>query len=67
MLVYRHGKHLIDVFVLPSTVRSGAPESVQLQGYVLEAATLGGQPAVIVSDMDQAELTRFRSLLSASK
>jgi len=67
VLVYRHGKHLIDVFVLPSTVRSGAPESVQLQGYVLEAATLGGQPAAIVSDMDQAELTRFRTLLSASK
>ena len=66
VLVYRHGKHVIDVFVLPSTVSPGREEPVQLQGYVLEAAALGGQPAAIVSDMDQAELTRFRDLLNAS-
>ncbi|APG05884.1 hypothetical protein BJI69_19565 [Luteibacter rhizovicinus DSM 16549] len=67
VLVYRHGKHVIDVFVLPTTMGTGAPESIQMQGYVLEAATLGGQPAAIVSDMDQAELARFRNLLSTSK
>ena len=62
VLVYLHGKHLIDVFVLPQPV-PGGDGAVQSQGYVLERVTLGGQPAAIVSDMDRAELTRFRDLL----
>jgi anti-sigma factor RsiW len=66
VLVYRHGKHVIDVFVLPPTASPRSNEPVQLQGYVLEGATLGGQPAAIVSDMDQAELTRFRDLLDTA-
>lgn len=66
VLVYRHGKHLIDVFVLPPTASPAGAEPVRMQGYVLESATLGGQPAAIVSDMDQAELTRFKSLLVSS-
>ena len=66
VLVYRHGKHVIDVFVLPPTSVPGSNEPVQMQGYVLERATLGGQPAAIVSDMDQAELTRFKELLTTS-
>jgi anti-sigma factor RsiW len=65
VLVYRHGKHLIDVFVLPEMANSSARDVVTAQGYVLEAATLGGQRAMIVSDMDRVELTRFRDLLSA--
>jgi len=66
VLVYRHGKHVIDVFVLPGAATRGGDEPIQLQGYVLESATLGGQAAAIVSDMDQAELTRFRDLLDTS-
>jgi len=66
VLVYRHGKHLIDVFVLPPTALAADAEPVRMQGYVLESATLGGQPAAIVSDMDQAELTRFKTLLDSS-
>lgn len=67
VLVYRHGKHVIDVFVLSSAVDAGSGAPVQMQGYVLEAATLGGQPAAIVSDMDQAELTKFRDLLNGAE
>ncbi|MGY3230816.1 anti-sigma factor RsiW [Luteibacter sp. HA06] len=67
VLVYRHGKHVIDVFVLSSATASGSSAPVQMQGYVLEAATLGGQPAAIVSDMDQAELTKFRDLLNGAE
>jgi len=63
VLVYRHGKHVIDVFALPPTAAGAGNEFVQSQGYVLERATVGGQPAAIVSDMDEAELTRFRELL----
>lgn len=66
VLVYRHGKHLIDVFVLPQTAVAASSEPVQSQGYVLEGTTLGGQPAAIVSDMDPSELARFKELLSAS-
>lgn len=66
VLVYRHGKHVIDVFVLPSSTPAAGNDSARAQGYVLERASLGGQPAAIVSDMDQAELTRFRDLLDTS-
>ena len=63
VLVYSHGQHLIDVFVLASSSDLAA---VQRQGYVLRPVTLGGQPAAIVSDMDASELARFASLLGAA-
>lgn len=66
VLVYRHGKHVIDVFVLPANASAESGEVVQQQGYVLARASVGGQSAAIVSDMDQAELTRFRDLLDAT-
>ncbi|PNS07405.1 anti-sigma factor family protein [Solilutibacter silvestris] len=63
VLVYRHGQHLIDVFVLS---RTGATRvgPAQQQGYALQAITLDGQPAAIVTDMDPQEVTRFAQLLS---
>jgi anti-sigma factor RsiW len=67
VLVYRHDKHLIDVFVVPQTDALAIGQQVQSQGYVLDAVTLGSQPAVIVSDMGQAELTRFAQLLNSAK
>ena len=67
VLVYRHGKHLIDVFVLPQTITAAIDKPIQSQGYVLDVVNLGGQPAAIVSDMGQAELARFTGLLSASR
>lgn len=60
VLVYRHGQHVIDVFVLPS----GTPlSSTSEQGYRLDTVDLGGQPAAIVSDMDAAEAAKLRDLL----
>lgn len=67
VLVYRHGQHLIDVFVLPD---SAAPlgDNANLQsGYRLDTVKLGSQSAAIVSDMDQVELTRFAQLLISAK
>ncbi|MEP6483071.1 MAG: zf-HC2 domain-containing protein [Rudaea sp.] len=61
VLVYRHGQHIVDVFVLPNDV-SIAP--AHEQGYDLETAKLGEQRAVIVSDMDAQEMAKFRDLLS---
>jgi anti-sigma factor RsiW len=65
VLVYQHGKHFIDVFVLPGPGVANGGRPVQMQGYLLERATLAGQPVAIVSDMDGAELARFRDLLGA--
>lgn len=63
VLVYRHGQHVIDVFVLPA--QTSLPAAAQREGYALNSATLGEQPAAIVSDMDAAERARFAELLSA--
>jgi len=65
VLVYRHGQHLIDVFVLPTSI--ALPGSSTRQGYALASVTLGQQPAVVVSDMDQQELAAFARLLAAAK
>lgn len=65
VLVYRHGKHLIDVFVLPAALAIGEADMASAQGYTVAGTTLEGQRAVLVSDMDRAELTRFRDLLAA--
>jgi anti-sigma factor (TIGR02949 family) len=65
VLVYRHGQHVIDVFVTP---RSGSALTVQAseqQGYALTPVRLGDQPAVIVSDMDREERTRFAQLVGS--
>lgn len=65
VLVYRHDKHLIDVFVLPSAAPAGA--SARRDGYSLIWGSLDGQRAAIVSDLDAGELARFESVLTASK
>ena len=66
VLVYRHGQHLIDVFVLPDSVTLPANIATQQSGYRLDIVKLGNQRAAIVSDMDQTELARFGQLLSAA-
>ncbi|MEP7042379.1 MAG: zf-HC2 domain-containing protein [Dokdonella sp.] len=67
VLVYRHGQHLIDVFVLPQASGPARRSATQQQGYSLDTITLGGQPAAIVSDMDASELARFIQLLGSTK
>jgi anti-sigma factor (TIGR02949 family) len=60
VLVYRHDKHLIDVYVLGDGAGGSA---VHREGYTLAWSRLDGQPAAIVSDLDAAELARFGALL----
>ena len=60
VLVYRHGQHVVDVFVLPG---GATLSSTTDQGYRLDTVDLGGQPAAIVSDMDAAETAKLRDLL----
>ena len=67
VLVYRHGQHLIDVFVLPDSATLAGNAGNQQSGYRLDAVKLGRQNAAIVSDMDQSELAHFAQLLSAAR
>jgi anti-sigma factor RsiW len=64
VLVYRHGQHVIDVFVAP---RAGSVEAAEQQGYALTPVRLGDQPAVIVSDMDREERSRFAQIVGSAK
>jgi mycothiol system anti-sigma-R factor len=66
VLVYRHGQHLIDVFVLPTSV-GAAPAASLRDGYALDPVSLGGRPAAMVSDMDATERARFGALLAAAR
>jgi len=63
VLVYRHDRHLIDVFVLSRDSGLAAAKEMR-QGYSLVSGTLGDQTAAIVSDLDEQELSRFRQLLN---
>jgi anti-sigma factor RsiW len=64
VLVYRHGQHLIDVFVLPPGAGSADIRSAARLGYTLDPVALGAQPAAIVSDMDAQELAKFGQLVA---
>jgi len=64
VLVYRHGQHVIDVFVLPDGGDAGPAAVARSLGYTATPVELGGQPAVIVSDLDAQESARLRRLLA---
>jgi anti-sigma factor RsiW len=64
VLVYRHGQHLIDVFVLPQGAGSAEMRPAARLGYSLDPLVLGTQPAAVVSDMDQQELAKFAQLIA---
>jgi anti-sigma factor RsiW len=65
-LVYRHGKHQVDVFVWPE---QGPPDQVAVNasvaGFNLVNLRVHGFNAVFVSDMSAQELTGFRERWSA--
>lgn len=60
VLVYRHGAHWIDVYVLPQAVPMA---HAQARGYAADAITVGGQPAMMVTDMDAGERAKLAGLL----
>ena len=65
VLVYRHGQHVIDVFVLPAA--APLPAAAHAQGYALDTVRLGDQHAAIVSDMDAREAAQFEALLANAR
>jgi anti-sigma factor RsiW len=65
-LVYRHGKHQVDVFVWPAGERPDpATAATPIAGFRLAGAQLQGFNAVIVSDLSAAEMSGFRERWSA--
>jgi anti-sigma factor RsiW len=67
VLVYRHGQHLIDVFVAPRAGSALMVETAEQNGYALTPIRLGDQPAVIVSDMDREERSRFAQIVRSAQ
>jgi anti-sigma factor (TIGR02949 family) len=67
VLVYRHGQHVIDVFVAPRAASAPLVEATEQQGYALTPVRLGDQPAVIVSDMDREERSRFAQIVRSAQ
>lgn len=66
VLVYAHGQHLIDVYVLPGAADTGGRRGTVVAGYRLEPVALQDQHGWIVADMDAQELAKFREALSAA-
>lgn len=64
-LVYRHGKHLIDVFVFPQPLPVGMRSEMRMRGYEIRTARLDGEYAAVVTDMDDAEFGKFMQLLAS--
>lgn len=65
-VVYRHRRHLIDVYFLPGAPTEPRSIEVQRRGYTLIRADIGGQTAWIVSDLEDRELRDFERLLARS-
>lgn len=67
-VVYRHNKHVINVFIWPSENAGNSTEAVSnYHGYNLVAFDLNGLHYDIVSDMEQQEVERLAELLKAGK
>lgn len=65
-LAYRHGKHFINLFVLPDSAnRNAPPESRTMQGFHLLHWTRSGMAYWAVSDMGTEEMSEFQRLLAS--
>ncbi len=62
-LVYRRGKHLINVFVWRATGKDGVPEVLERQGYHLVRWSDNERMVWVVSDLNIEELRQFSELL----
>ncbi|MBI3778269.1 MAG: anti-sigma factor [Gammaproteobacteria bacterium] len=64
-LVYRHRQHIIDLFVAPATGNKNdtVPGSLSIQGYHLVRWAHGGMVFWAVSDVEPAQLGKFRETL----
>jgi anti-sigma factor RsiW len=63
-LSYRHGKHVINVFILPVETQGPAFQQTTLRGYNLLSWTRNGMTFYAVSDMSMEELKRLSDLMN---
>jgi anti-sigma factor RsiW len=65
-LVYQHGKHVINVFMWPTTGTATSAERIETEhGYNVEQLTVAGMNCWVVSDLNQLELDKFAELIRA--
>lgn len=65
-LVYRHGKHLIDVFVFAQPLSEALSGTTRTQGYEIRTARIADEYVAVVTDMDDVELAKFMRLLAGA-
>ena len=59
VLVYSHGKHVIELFVWPASGRAGVPPRAQLDGYNVVHWEANDMSFSAVSDLDPSALEEF--------
>jgi anti-sigma factor RsiW len=64
-IVYRRGRHVINLFVWPGAADLAPAESKPGDGYTLLHWTRGGMTFWAVSDVNEADLKAFQQLLEA--
>lgn len=64
-LVYRRGRHVINLFVWPDRAPIGPAEAHPAGGYTLVHWSRGGMTFWAVSDVNEADLRAFQRLLEA--
>jgi anti-sigma factor RsiW len=63
VLIYRHRRHPINLYVWPGADLPAAPLATQVQGYHLVRWSAGGMDYAAVSDVADSDLARFVALL----
>jgi len=62
-LTYGHGRHVINLFILPTTQADGAAQNLSLRGYNLVAWRRNHLRFILVSDLEQGELAALGQLI----
>ncbi|HHL4083478.1 TPA: anti-sigma factor, partial [Burkholderia sola] len=65
VLVYRHRRHVVDVYVQPAGERPAAPYATVSQGYALDRWNAAGMTWWAVTDAEPSALAAFRTALDA--
>ena len=64
-LVYRHDKHVVDLFMWPASTTDSAPQFSMSEGFHITSWVSGGLEARAISDMGSDEIKAFAGLASA--
>lgn len=62
-LTYGHGRHLINLFILPTAEADAAAQNLSLRGYNLVAWRRNHLRFILVSDLEQGELAALGQLI----